>query len=45
MIGKDKTRILLTLPKDFKEIITKEAESENRSISNYMLTILLNRKK
>jgi predicted HicB family RNase H-like nuclease len=45
MIGKDKTRILLTLPKDLKEDLTKEAEAENRSLNNYLITKLLKRDK
>lgn len=45
MIGKDKTRILLTLPLDLKDKMTKEAEAENRSLNNYILTMLLKRDK
>jgi len=45
MISSDKTRILLTLPLDLKEELTKEAKSDNRSLNNYILTVLLNREK
>ena len=45
MIAKDKTRILLTLPLDFKEELKKEADIVNRSLNNYILTLLLQNKK
>lgn len=41
---KEKTKILITLPMSLKEELNKEAESEFRSLNNYMLTTLLNRK-
>jgi len=45
MIGKDKTRLLLTIPKDFWEEMTKKAQDENRSLNNYIQTLLLKRNK
>jgi hypothetical protein len=45
LVGKDKTRILLTLPLDLKEELKKEADGENRSLNNYILTLLLKNKK
>ncbi|MBP1919640.1 DNA-binding protein [Youngiibacter multivorans] len=41
-VGKDKTRILLTLPMDLKDELTKEAKRDNRSLNNYILNLLLN---
>lgn len=45
MVGKDKIRILLTLPIDLKDKMTKDAEEANRSLNNYIVTKLLNRDK
>lgn len=45
MISSDKTKILLTLPLDLKEGLTKEAKSDNRSLNNYILTVLFAREK
>lgn len=45
MVGKDKTRILLTLPLDLKDKMTMDAKEVNRSLNNYILTILLKRDK
>lgn len=39
-IGEDKTRIILTVPKDLKEILTEIAKEENRSLTNLIVTIL-----
>jgi hypothetical protein len=41
-VGKDKTRILLTLPMDLKDELTNEAKRDNRSLNNYILNLLLN---
>ena len=43
MISKDKTRILLHLPQDLKVKLTNQAKAENRSVNNYIVTVLLNR--
>jgi len=40
-----KTKILLTLPEDLKEELVKEANAVNRSLNNYIFTVLLDRKK
>lgn len=40
-IGKDKTRIVLTMPIDIKEKIDQLAKDDNRHTSNYILNILL----
>jgi len=40
-----KTKILFTLPVDLKEELLKEADKENRSLNNYILTLLLKRSK
>lgn len=40
-----KTKILFTLPLELKEELLKEAEKENRSLNNYILTLLLKRHK
>ena len=38
--GEDKTRIILTVPKDLKEVLTEIAKEENRSLTNLIVTIL-----
>ncbi len=38
-VGKDKTRILLTLPHDLKEELSDEAKDDNRSLNNYILNL------
>ena len=40
-----KTKILFTLPVELKEELLKEAEKANRSLNNYILTLLLKRTK
>lgn len=40
-LGSGKTRILVNLPVDLKEKIEKEAKRENRSVSNYIVNILI----
>jgi len=45
MIGKDKTRILFTIPIELKEEMTKKAMDENRSLNNYIINLLLKRDK
>lgn len=39
------TRILLSLPTDIHEELKKEARADHRSLNNYILTLLLDRKK
>jgi len=40
-----KTKILLTIPEDLKEEMNKEAKEVNRSLNNYIYTVLLERNK
>lgn len=40
-IGKDKTRIVITMPIDVKEKIDSLAVKDHRHTSNYILNILL----
>ncbi|WP_083964219.1 ribbon-helix-helix domain-containing protein [Shimazuella kribbensis] len=42
--GKDKTRLNIILTKDLKTELEKEAEMEQRSLSNYIAYLLQNRK-
>ncbi len=44
-VGKDKTRILLTLPHDLKGELADEAKDDNRSLNNYILNLLLESEK
>lgn len=39
-IGKDKTRTMLTIDKDFKKQLEQLAEQENRSLNNFIITVL-----
>lgn len=39
-LGSDKTRILVNVPIELKEKIESQAKKENRSVSNYIVTIL-----
>lgn len=45
MTAEEKTKILLTIPEDLKKELEKEADGENRSLNNYILTVLLKREK
>ena len=40
MISKDNTRMLITLSRDIKTQLEILAKKENRSLSNYILTVL-----
>lgn len=40
MISKDNIRVLITLNRDLKQQLEKLAKEENRSLSNYILTVL-----
>ncbi len=44
-ISEKNTRTLITIPKKLKEQLEEEAEKENRSFNNYVITILENRNK
>lgn len=39
-IAQDKVRISLVIPRDLKEELERHAQSENRSMSNYIVAIL-----
>ncbi|CEP46364.1 Uncharacterised protein [[Clostridium] sordellii] len=43
-LGKDKTRVLVNLPIELKEEIEKYAKEENRSLSNYIVNLIINYK-
>jgi len=40
-ISDKNTRIQITLPKDIKSQLEKKADEKNRSVSNYVLTLIL----
>lgn len=40
-----KTKILLTIPANLKEELVKEADAVNRSLNNFIYTVLLERNK
>jgi metal-responsive CopG/Arc/MetJ family transcriptional regulator len=39
-IGEDKTRVIVTLPKELKETLSEIAKEENRSLTNLIVTIM-----
>ena len=39
-ISEENTRIQVTIPKELKEQLEKKAKSENRSVSNYIVTLI-----
>jgi metal-responsive CopG/Arc/MetJ family transcriptional regulator len=39
-IGEDKTRVIVTLPKELKVTLSEIAKEENRSLTNLIVTIL-----
>lgn len=45
MTNTDISKILLSLPEDLKEKLEIKAERQNRSLNNYILWLLVNRKK
>lgn len=42
MVGEDKVRTLITIPKELKKELETLAKKDNRSTSNYIATILRN---
>lgn len=42
MVGEDKVRTLITIPKELKKELETLAKKDNRSTSNYIATILIN---
>lgn len=41
MVSKDNIRIMITIPKELLEKIQKLAKADNRTISNFIVSILL----
>ena len=39
-ISEENTRIQVTIPKDLKKQLEKKAKAENRSVSNYIVTLI-----
>ena len=39
-ISKENTRIQVTIPKDLKKQLEEKARAENRSVSNYIVTLI-----
>ena len=39
-IAQDKVRISLVIPKDLKEELERQAQAQDRSMSNYIVTLL-----
>lgn len=39
-VGSDKTRILVNIPIELKKQLEEKAKQENRSLSNYIVTVL-----
>jgi metal-responsive CopG/Arc/MetJ family transcriptional regulator len=39
-LAQDKVRVCLVMPKDLKEELEKLSQAENRSMSNYIVTVL-----
>ncbi|MGG0308211.1 hypothetical protein ABEY43_06205 [Priestia megaterium] len=44
-IGKDKTRTMLTIDKEFKKKLENIAKTQNRSLNNLIITVLKNYEK
>lgn len=40
-ISNENTRILIKMPKEVKTMLEEKAKSENRSLSNYILNLIL----
>ena len=40
-VSKENSRIVVTIPKEIKKEFEKNARKENRSLSNYVSTILI----
>ena len=39
-ISEENTRIQVTIPKDLKKQLEEKAKAENRSVSNYIVTVI-----
>lgn len=44
-VSDDKTRVMVTMAKELRSELEKEAKEDNRNLSNYILNLLQNRKK
>ncbi|MBA4495256.1 hypothetical protein ACFO25_00215 [Paenactinomyces guangxiensis] len=44
-VSKENTRVQVTMPKTLREALEKEAENDSRTLSNYIVHILLQRDK
>lgn len=44
-ISENNTRVQVTMPKKLRAELEKEAKADNRSLSNYIVKILMERKK
>lgn len=44
-VAEDNTRVQVTMPKELRKELEEEAKKENRSLSNYIVHILLHRHK
>jgi predicted HicB family RNase H-like nuclease len=40
MISKDSARAIVSMPKELKRELEQRAENENRSLNNYIVTVL-----
>lgn len=40
MIKKENVRVIITMPKELQELLKEQAEYQNRSVSNLVVTIL-----
>ncbi|MGF9715111.1 ribbon-helix-helix domain-containing protein [Paenibacillus naphthalenovorans] len=43
VVSKDSVRIMITIPISLKEELEVEAKNENRSLSNYIVTLIQKR--
>jgi hypothetical protein len=44
-VSEDKTRVMVSMLKTLRDELQKEADVQNRSLSNYILTIIMQRQK
>lgn len=44
-IADDNIRVMITIPKELKEELEKEAKEDNRSLSNYIVVTLQKRER
>lgn len=41
-VKEDKVRVMITFQKEFKQVLERAADAENRSLSNYLETMIKN---